>query len=192
MSDLRCGVCTGGVRLYRGTLYGRPITDWKHSSAPPGTRPHRPVLGRPVDPATLQRLHRKPVEAVQTLPEPEEPAVPIVPPRDATEEEIPDSARRMRELLVEHGWATQVRYYQTSIGDEAVVVRGRRLDLGAVAVWERRAGKEGYGFVQGFTRCRAVTWQVGSTHLKDWIRQPLEECPDCGASSAAHNEGECP
>lgn len=44
-----CGVCGGGVRGYSGTLHGRPIKDWKHTSAPPGTAPHRPVLGRPVD-----------------------------------------------------------------------------------------------------------------------------------------------
>jgi hypothetical protein len=60
MPDLHCGICTGGVRLFHDTRYGRPITDWKHTDAPAGTQPHRPVLGRPVDAETLARLHRKP------------------------------------------------------------------------------------------------------------------------------------
>lgn len=189
-----CGVCGGGVRLYRGALHGRPITDWKHTWVPEGTSPHRPVLGRPVDVATLERL-RPDREVVVDVSE--EPAVPLVAPRAAHPAEVPPSAMRVYVLGGEYGWSAPdsargaLVYYQTAVGDEVCVLRLRRADLGAVGVWERRAGRD-WRFAQAFTRCRSLTEQVGSEQLKAWLRQPDERCPDCGASSASHREGECP
>lgn len=192
MSGLRCGLCTGGVRLFRGSRYGRPITDWKHTDVPPGTQPHRPVLGRPVDEQTLQRLHRNAGEtAAKTV---KEYGVPLVAPRPATDGETPGSAKKMRELGLEYGWEVmgRVTYYQTALGDEVVVLRLRRGDLGAVAVWEARGKAHKWTFTEGYTRCGPRTEQVGSEQLKAWLKARDERCPDCGRSSAAHHEGDCP
>jgi hypothetical protein len=156
MPDLHCGICTGGVRLFHDTRYGRPITDWKHTDVPAGTQPHRPVLGHPVDAETLARLHGKP----------EQPA-----PQD---------------LGVAYGWEARAAFYETAEGKEVCVVKLRRRDLGVVGVWEAR------GFSDGFTRCGSLTDRVGSEQLKAFLRQRDERCPDCGRSSVAHHEGDCP
>lgn len=182
------------MRLFRGTRYGRPITDWKHTDVPPGTQPHRPVLGRPVDVETVRRLHRKPEETAPKTSDPKEYAVPLVAPRPATPGETPTSARRLLELGAEYGWEVmgRVTYYQTALGDEVVVVRLRRHDLGVVAVWEARGKAHKWSYTQGFTRCGALTEQVGSEQLKSFLRTRDERCPECGRSSVAHHEGECP
>lgn len=195
MPDLHCGVCTGGVRLFRDVRYGRPIVDWKHTDVPPGTQPHRPVLGRPVDEATLELLRGRKEEKVV---EKAEYHPPLVAPRPARPAEVPSSAMRMYVLGGEYGWAAAtfkggaLVYYQTAAGNEACVLRLRRRELGVVAVWERRGPTGKWGFVDAYTRCGARTEQVGSEQLKSFIKQRDERCPECGRSSAAHDEGECP
>jgi hypothetical protein len=183
--DLHCGICTGGVRLFHDTRYGRPITDWKHTDAPAGTQPHRPVLGRPVDAETLARLHGKPE---QPTPQPASKtyAPPSVAPRPAKGSEVPPSAQRLQDLGVAYGWEARAAFYETAEGKEVCVVKLRRRDLGVVGVWEAR------GFSDGFTRCGSLTDRVGSEQLKAFLRQRDERCPDCGRSSVAHHEGDCP
>ena len=191
-----CGVCGGEVRGFRGMLHGRPIADWKHRTAPPGVEPHRPVLGTPVDQETLDRIHRtsKDDEGSTTsrrLP----PPPPLVPPRPIEPEEMPQAAGTILMLAGQNGWeaAGPVMYFQTGKGVENVVVRVRRRELGAVGCWIKSPNKADgqWRFELGFTLARATVEQVGSKQLKDWISQPDEQCPDCGASSVVHDEEEC-
>lgn len=191
---MRCGVCGGGVRGFRGTLHGRPIADWKHTDVPPGTEPHRPVLGTPVDEETLERLRRslRPEEVVEEEPPP---PLPLVLPRAATVEEVglkKSSPRQMLGLLEENGWTLveEPIYFQAVSAFEYLVVRARRRDLGMVVSWERRPG-DTWSFEHGFEVAAKHFQQVGSKQLKTWVTQRDEECPECGASSAVHDDEEC-
>lgn len=194
MSGLRCGLCTGGVRLYRGILHGRPISDWKHTDAPAGTAPHRPVLGTPVDSATLDRIHRPEVEMKATVVEKEEVAPPLVAPRPAKDDEVADSqsATQILKLFEQNHWSLveDPAYFQTAAGVEHLVIKGRRRDLGCVVSWRRR--KDRWELEGAWRLAPGHTHQVGSEQLKAWISQRYEICPDCGRSSIVHEGGECP
>jgi hypothetical protein len=177
----QCGICGGGVRLYSDTLHGRPITDWKHTWAPPGTEPHRPVLGTPVDEVTLDRLRKLATERHD-----KKVAVRVVEPP------MPPPAVRLMETAVDYGWGVRgdPTYYVSGERVEVVVLRLRRADLGALGVWERKPGKNWtYGF--GLTLARGHTKQVGSNSLTSWVKQRDERCDTCGRSSLTHNDEEC-
>lgn len=192
---MRCGLCGGGVRGYAGTLHGRPIKDWKHSDAPAGVAPHRPILGTPVDQATLDRIHRPVVEQEATVVE-EGPRPPLVAPRPATAEELESSqsVSGLLKLLEPHRWELlePVAYFQAADGVEYMVLKARRRDLGLVVSWRRRPSKGTWELEGGYRLATGRTSQVGSEQLKDWIAQRDERCPDCGRSSVVHEGGECP
>lgn len=194
VSDLQCGLCTGGVRLYRGVLHGRPISDWKHASAPAGTAPHRPVIGTPVDIATLDRIHR-PVQEEQHGAVQVEVAPPLVTPRPAKAEELEDSqsATQVVKLLKQRDWELieDPAYFQTAAGVEHLVVKARRRDLGVLVTWRRRPERN-WELEFAMRLAPGLTRQVGSEQLKQWIGQRDEQCPDCGRSSVVHEGGECP
>lgn len=183
---MRCGVCGGGVRGFSGTLHGRPIKDWKHTDVPPGTLPHRPVLGTPVDEASLARIRTAPPEPVVKV----APGPPTVPPRPVEEGELCQSARGLLRLLEEQRWVLveEPVFFETAVGVQFLVVRARRRDLGVVASWIRRRE---WVFESGWEVARRGFRQVGFKQLKDWVGQWDEQCPDCGASSAAHDDEEC-
>lgn len=192
-----CGVCGGGVRGFRGTLHGRPIADWKHTDVPPGTAPHRPILGTPVDQATLDRIFRSATPTDEVAPA--TPSVippPRVAPRPAKPEELEDSqsALQILKLLELHRWELleEPVYLVTAAEVEHLIIRARRRDLGMVVTWRRRPGKPAWELEDAFRVGRRLTLPVGSKQLKDWIGQRDERCPDCGRSSVAHEEGECP
>lgn len=192
---MNCGLCGGGVRLYSGTLYGRLIKDWKHTSVRPGTKPHRPVLGTPVDRETLDRIHRRPAaEKAPVLVESPVPP-PLVPPRPATAEELEESqsAMQLLRLLDTFRWrlVEPPMYFQTAAGVEHLVIKGRRRDLGVLATWRRRPEKK-WELEFGMRLAPGLTSQVGSEQLKKWVTQRDERCPDCGRSSVVHQGGECP
>lgn len=191
-----CGVCGGEVRGYRGVLHGRPIKDWKHRTVPPGTEPHRPVLGTPVDAETLDRIHRPEVEDSTTPATPRIPtAPPLVPPRPVKPPEMPQSVGTILALAADHRWQAvePPMYFQTAQGVEHVVVKMRRRDLGFVAAWLRSPRKADgqWRFESGYSLARATVEQVSSKQLKDWITQRQEWCPDCGVSSVIHDDEEC-
>lgn len=191
-----CGMCGGQIRGYSGTLHGRPIKDWKHKTVPPGTEPHRPVLGTPVNPEELERMYRPPKDEEPKRPVLEELGPPLVPPRPATAEELEESqsASQILRLLERHRWVLveQPVYFQTAAGVEHFVVRARRRDLGMVATWRRRTGRN-WELEFAARLASGLTGQVGSEQLKAWITQRDERCPDCGRSSVVHTEeGECP
>lgn len=191
-----CGVCGGEVRGYSGKLYGRPIKDWKHRSVPPGTEPHRPVLGTPVGLEELERAYRPVKEEAPKKPVVEEAGPPLVAPRPATAEELEESqsVTQIRRLLASHRWVEveEPWYFQTAAGIEHFVVKARRRDLGMVATWRRRPGRS-WELESGWRLAPGHTDQVGSEQLKSWITQRDERCPDCGRSSVVHTEeGECP
>ncbi len=180
-----CGLCGGGIRGYAGVLHGRPIKDWKHTSVPPGTVPHRPVLGTPVDAETLDRVHRAPKEEVAPKRGSVPPAVPL---RLAKVSEVPGAALKLAELASDYGWKVEpTSYCQTAAGKSWVIVRARRADLGAIGVWENGGFEDGYQVVHGHAE------RVGSEQIKVWLKQPDLRCTDCGCADIAHNdEGECP
>lgn len=190
---MKCGLCGGGVRGYSGTLHGRPIKDWKHTDVPPGTQPHRPVLGTPVPRETLDRIHRPVVEEETTV---VEDLTPRVPPRPATAEELESSqsASQLLRLLSDYGWSLMEppTYFEAASGIRHLTVRARRRDLGAVATWRFRPDKGSWEIEHGYRVAQGLTGQVGSEQLKDWIRQRDERCLDCGRSSVVHEGGECP
>lgn len=191
---MKCGLCGGGVRGYSGTLHGRPIKDWKHTDVPPGTAPHRPILGTPVDEATLDRQRElaKPKKAPGPPPPPEPP---MVPPRLAKASEIPDRAASMRQLAIDYEWTVEPpTYIQTAAGIEWVILRGWRRNLRFVSVWERRPKDDAtWTFQDGYTLAGPRLHQVGSKQLTEWISQREAWCPDCGADSVVHTDrGECP
>jgi len=193
---VKCGLCGGGVRGYAGTLHGRPIKDWKHTSVPPGTEPHRPVLGTPVDEETLERqrqLRRDALEAKKPSGPPPPPEPPKVPPRLAKASEIPDRGRAMAELASDYGWTVEPpTYIQTAAGIEWLILRGWRRNLRFVSVWERRP-KGTWSFQDGYTLAGPLLHQVGSKQLTEWITGRQAWCPDCGADSVVHtDQGECP
>lgn len=189
---MRCGLCGGGVRGYRSVLHGRPIADWKHSDAPPGTQPHRPVLGTPVDSSTLDRIFRPEQQPVV-----EEPVdlTPRVAPRPAKAEELEESqsATQLLKLLELNRWVLleEPVYLVTAADVEHLIIRAWRRDLGVVASWRRRPGKN-WELEYGIQVGKDLTRQVASEQLKNWIGQRDERCPDCGRSSAVHEGGECP
>lgn len=189
-----CGLCGGTVRGYSGTLHGRPIKDWKHASVPPGTQPHRPVLGTPVDPATLDRIHRPPAPEVYDVDAgPAEILPPIVPPCPATAAQLEESqsASQLLTLLELHRWTLvePPAYFMTAKGEEFMVAKARRNDLGVVAAWRRRPERR-WELDDAYQLGTGITSQVGSKQLKDFITQREERCPDCGRSSAVHGQ-EC-
>lgn len=191
---LRCGLCTGGIRLYRGTLHGRPIADWKHTDAPPGTQPHRPILGTPVDQATLDRIHRAPrTEEPKRKPKPPQAVLFGSWPAQDHMFEDSQSISGMLKLADEEGWETLERLYrELTDGTEYIIVKLRRGDLGAAAIWTR--GKnDTWVFDEGYALSHRGFRQVQSTSLKEWLKTRPEDCPDCGRSSYVHTpQGECP
>lgn len=194
---MKCGVCGGGVRLFTGLLHGRPITDWKHTDAPPGTVPHRPVLGRPVDEATLVRLRAMKEEArrkKQVVTETKEIGAPLIFPRIAADHELAPAAKSLMVLLSEYDWVlvNSPVFYQTAESLEACIIRASRADVSVVGCWERPSREKSWAYRDGFVVCHGLVRQVGSEQLKASIRQRDERCPDCGSSSAAHIEGDCP
>lgn len=186
-----CGVCGGGVRGFRGIRHGRPIADWKHTSVPPGTQPHRPVLGRPVDIETLDRIHRPERDEGQAA-EKVQPRVVAVQP--ATEEQVTDSQSvvKILKLLEEERWDQigQIEYRQRDDGVEYLVLKARRRDLGAVALWRFNEKKGAWEFDDGWALSPRGRRRVQSTSLKEWLKTRDETCPDCGRSSIMHGE-EC-
>lgn len=189
---MNCGVCGGEVRGYSGILHGRPIKDWKHRSVPPGTQPHRPVLGTPVDQATLDRIHRPPTEE-DSAPEPVDLA-PRVRARLATAEEAESSQSCQQIMRLAETYRWQIEgpwYFQGADAVEYLVLRLRRRDLGAVVSWRRRPRKGAWEMEFAYRVGQGLTGQVGSEQLKLWITARGERCPDCGRSSVVHGE-ECP
>lgn len=187
MQRLTCGVCGGGVRLYEGTLHGRPITDWKHTDVPPGTAPHRPVLGTPVDQETLDRLHAKKEEPVA-----------IAPPLTIETEvinrsDMPKGAQDMLALAEDYGWKMRQKALLTKIGPSrrTVAFHARRNDLGFVAWWKFEKNKWGFDWAFLTVGGRPRAEQVGSNSLKDWIKQPVVMCPACSRSEIAADHEEC-
>lgn len=191
-----CGVCGGTVRGYAGRLHGRPIKDWKHASVPPGTEPHRPVLGTPVDEPTLERIREDRRRALAEKTEKKaKVAAPLVRPRLAKQSELTSSAQRLQETAEEYGWTVEpIRYWQAASGWETLLLRGRRRDLGFVAVWERRPENKTpkWAFDQGWRLASGRAQQVGSDSLKSWLTARDEQCPECDRSAVAHDEGKCP
>lgn len=188
-----CGICGGGVRMYSDTLHGRPITDWKHTWAPPGIEPHRPVLGRPVDGETLDRLRLLATQrhAQKNAPKtPEPPRPPLVAPRKASS--LPPAAVRTQQLALDYGWTVSGHpvYYVSADRVEVVVLAMRRGDLGLMAVWERRPNKN-WTYDFGVALAKGHTEQVGSKSLTDWVKQRDEKCSACGRSSLTHDDEEC-
>lgn len=184
---MNCGICGGGVRLYEGTLHGRPIKDWKHTDVPEGTTPHRPVLGRPVDIETLDRIHR-----------PEEEPVAYTPPityetQPLAREGLPPPAERLLTLGEDHGWELLLSTLtRLSTGFERVGLAMRRHDLGMVGFWDLKVGStwrfgEGYSLDVG----AGVRERVGSKSLKEWIELPEKICPVCNRSDIVTDHEEC-
>lgn len=191
---MRCGQCGGGVRGYRGTLHGRPIADWKHTDVPADWRegPHRPILGTPVDQATLDRIHRPPSDEVSA---PEKPPTPQIVERwlvsadDASEYQ---SVSSMLKLAALEGWTVlRLEYRGRADGVEYLLMSARRRDLGALAIWRFNREKASWEFDTGWRRTVRGVSQVGSSALKTWLKTRDEQCPDCGASSAVHRPEEC-
>lgn len=184
-----CGLCGGGVRLFTGSRYGRPITDWKHTDAPEGTAPHRPVLGRPVDQETLERIHRPREEAPMAT------APPVTwETRPCRQQDLPMSAARMLLLAQDHGWtvlqATQTRL---STGQHTVSLAMRRHDVGFAAFWAMKPEETRWKFSDAFTLTSAgVRERVGSNSLREWIERPERVCPVCDRSDITHEDEECP
>jgi hypothetical protein len=193
---MKCGVCGGGVRGYSGVLHGRPIRDWKHTDVPAGTPPHRPVLGTPVDKATLDRIHRSEEAPVMTKISTE----PLVRPRPATAGELAQcsSAEAFVRNLSPEGWRVvgSPTYFQSADATEYLIVKTRRRDLAAVGCWRRRPPREDgvprpWEFEEGWTLGVQYPFQrVGSKQLKNWIQQRAQFCADCGTSAVAHGQ-EC-
>jgi len=189
-----CGVCGGGVRGYRGTLHGRPIADWKHTDVPPGTAPHRPVLGTSVDRATLDRIHR-PQVAQEPESEKKPKAVLVVQGPIGPDAYVDSqSITTMLKVADEERWARvgDVVLRELSDGGEQLVFRWRRRDLAAIGIW-KRDDKDAWTFDEGYTLSKPGYNRVRSTSLKEWLQARDEECPECGLSSVTHrDEGECP
>jgi hypothetical protein len=176
--------------MFEGTLNGRPIRDWKHTDAPAGTAPHRPVLGTPVSEEALQRLRELTATKWATkhivVLEPVIVPPPIWAPRPARIEEVPKSLDSMRELAEGYGWDTEPpTYFRTAKEVDFCVLRGTRADLAFVACW--KAGK----FEEAFRVGKGLTERVGSNSVKDWIRTRDERCATCGRSSMTHDDEEC-
>lgn len=190
---MKCGLCGGGVRGYRGTLHGRPIADWKHTDAPPGTKPHRPVLGTPVDAETLDRVHRSGEPETQKKPKPPQPVLFRSAPARPDMYVDSQSITSMLGLADLEGWEVIDKLHrELTDGTEYLIFKFRRGDLGAVGIW-KMSDKDTWLFDDGYALSRRGFRQVQSTSLKDWLKARAEWCPDCGRSSYVHTtEGECP
>lgn len=189
---MKCGACGGGVRGYAGTLHGRPIRDWKHTDVPPGTTPHRPILGTPVDQATLDRIHRPEVSEVVVK---EKPPTPQIVERWAVDNDEAmeyQAVAAVLKLAAAEGWEVlRLEYRRRADGLEYLLLASRRRDLGAVAIWRFNREKASWEFDTGWRRTIRGISQVGSNALKAWLKTRDEECPDCGASSVVHQEEVC-
>lgn len=191
---MNCGVCGGEVRGYSGVLYGRPIKDWKHRTVPPGTQPHRPVLGTPVDQATLDRLHRPEAPAEVDADLADRP--PLVRARLATAEEAESSmsCQQILRLLDTYRWKLLEGgpwYFRAADDVQYLILKARRRDLGVIVSWRHRPRKGAWELECAYRVAQGLTGQVGSEQLKQWISARDERCPDCGRSSVVHGE-ECP
>lgn len=188
-----CGACGGEIRGYSGTLHGRPIKDWKHRSVPPGTTPHRPILGTPVDQDTLDRIHRPRVtEADVSAAVVERPQ--IVETIELTDIDWADwqSVNTMLRIMELEHWSLVGFWLRVrSDGVEYLVMKARRRDLGATVLWRFNGEKLSWEFHQGWALTSRGVHQVQSTSLKAWFKTRDEACPDCGRSSIMHGE-ECP
>lgn len=185
-----CGICGGGTRLFTGTRYGRPITDWKHTDVPPGTEPHRPVLGRPVDQETLDRIHRPKEEPMAEAPQV------MIETSKCPPSNLPTAGQRIYQLGLDHGW-TLVGCTLTRIStgqQKAGVTMKRGIDVGFGAFWAWTPKGEAWKFEDAFTVRVAngvtVYDRVGSESLKAWIQHPERICPTCGRSDRTDHE-EC-
>lgn len=181
-----CGICGGGVRLFSDVRYGRPITDWKHTDAPPGTEPHRPILGRPVDTETLDRIHRPPKEEPVIVEPITYETSPIRP------EKLPAQALQLAALAGEHNWGLlKCLSTKISTGKQVVGLAMVRHDIGFTASWASEGAS--WKFQEAFLvdTSRGVRERVGSNVLKEWIRSPLRICETCGRSNRATDHEEC-
>ena len=186
---MACGECGGMVKMFQGVRYGRPIVDWKHASAPPGTAPHRPVLGTPVDTETLDRIHR-PVR--------EEGPVAHIPPITfetvrCRQDDLPMAAAKLLLLAQDYGWqvlgATRTRI---STGGRLIGLAMVRHDVGFVAFWRMRNDETSWKFDEAYTLASTgIRERVGSNVLKDWIKIPQRICPVCDRSDVVTNHEEC-
>lgn len=132
------------------------------------------ILGTPVDEETLERLRALKRQREEPKPPPEPIPPPLVPPRPA--DELPRAASGVRDLAVEYGWEVDATYWMTGKEVDNVMLRGRRRDLGWLAVWE--GGKFDFALTLAGRRAE----RVGSKQLKEWVQQRDEECRVCHRS----------
>ena len=191
-----CGECGSQIGRWPMTnLLGQEILDWRHRDIPPGTTPHRAVLGTPV-----------PIKAVLGViaptrdddgddegiaPDPVPP--PEVPARPALAADLPPAAVTIDKLAQEHGWTVEAWFMRGTRIDgrgrpgrvgSTVVLRMWRDGHRLIAVWESAPGDK-WIFDTGYSLMHHSA-MVGSAELKRLIKFPRLVCEDCGKPPARH------
>ena len=192
------------------------ILDWRHVDVPPGTAPHRAVLGTPAPLAAVLATPAEPEPEVdEDDVEPDACPPPLVPARLAEPHEIPSGAASIAKLGRENGWDVEVWYMRGTrmsarwkalgvVSD--VVVRLRRDGHGLVASWQTRVGTDpevrwaakdwpGPPFVESFNPWKfddaysltRTAEPVGSPELRKIVAAPRALCDECNQPPALHH-----
>lgn len=191
----KCGICGGEIgRWPMLNLLRQEILDWRHKTVPPGTAPHRAVLGTlahapVVPPPTRARPASGSVEHDKIVP-----PDPIVAARPAPLEEIPGPAVRLIKKASDHGWASRAVYmhgplmtstWKFSRMVEDVVVQLHRDGHRLVACWQTKAGEDDWSFDQAWSLTH-FSDPLSSPELTAAVTAPRMICGDCDEPLAMH------
>lgn len=178
--DYLCGACgrpIGRYRVVRGQLV---FNTWRHTGDVTGLLPHAAILGVPGRRATVEDmtaalgdadaardlwdlLYGREAKPKRVHHHAEEIPAPRVPARPANENEIPASARSVRNVAVEHGWEVRAVYaigplisadgYGVLREVESLSLRLHRGGQRLVVVWERAWSPDGPVMLTKRTKC---------------------------------------